>query len=202
MATKTEICNLAISHLGSVKRIANVETEKSTEASVCNIFYDQVLEQVLRDADWSFSTKFVSLGLISTDPTAEWGYAYQYPSDCVRFRRILSGDRKDTFQSRVPLKIVYDGESGKLVYTDKQDAVAEYSLRIKNPLVYPGDFVMAFSFLLAVYIGPSITGEDPFKMGDRAMKMYVSLISQAQAANFNEQYAGEEPDGEFIRARD
>ena len=77
-SSKTEIANLAISHLGIGKTIANLELEKSQEAIACRRFYDTVRDSSLRDFPWPFAGKIQALALVSN----EWLYAYQYPSDC------------------------------------------------------------------------------------------------------------------------
>src|SRR5688572_11149621 len=108
MASETEIANLALSHLGVGKEIANLETERSQEAVACRRFYDTARDATLRDFSWPFATKIAVLGLIEADPNDEWDYSYRYPSDCLQLRRILSGVRNDTRDSRVPFKLAHD----------------------------------------------------------------------------------------------
>jgi len=200
MASSTEICNLALSHIGVGKEIANLETEKSEEAAACRRFYDTARDEVLRDFTWPFATVMATLGLIEEDPNDEWSYSYRYPSDCLMFRRILSGQRTDTRDTRVPYKIAQDS-SGTLIFTDQENAECEYTIREDDPLRYPPDFVLAFSFLLASYIAPRLTGGDPFKLGQRALQLYALQISKAQANAKNEEQPDIEPDSEFTRAR-
>lgn len=199
-SSKVEICNLALSHLAIGKEIANFETEKSEEASSCRRFYDIALKATLRDFPWSFTTKIAPLALIEESPNDEWAYSYRYPSDCLNIRRILSGERNDTRQSRVPYKIAQD-TSGLVIYTDQEDAEIEYTIMANNPLFYPPDFVIAFSFYLAFLIAPRITGGDQFKLGERALRLYFAELRRALSRNVNEQQADEDPDSEFIRIR-
>ena len=63
MSSKTEIANLAISHLGIGKEIANVETEQSQEAKACRRYFDMAKKITLGDVDWTFATKFATLNL-------------------------------------------------------------------------------------------------------------------------------------------
>ena len=201
MASSTEICNLAISHLGSTKRIANLDTEQSTEAALFRTLYDTTIDLVLRDYRWPFATKIGALALIEEDPNDEWRYSYSYPTDAVEIRRILSGIRNDARDSRVPYKIAYSS-SGRILFCDIDDAEVEYTIRITDPQLYPPDFIMALSFRLASYAAPALTAGDPFKMGDRAMKMYQYEISKATATSFNEEQPDQLPDSEFVRARE
>ncbi len=201
MASETEICNLALSHLNIGKEVANFETEKSEEASSCRRFYDTARDETLRDFPWPFATKFLTLALVATDPTTEWSYSYRYPTDCSFFRRILSGLRNDNRQTRVPYKISQD-DVGLLVLTDTRDAVAEFTVKETDPSLYAADFIMAFSLRLAAMIAPRLTGGDPFKVGERALRLYQFEIQKARATAENEEQKEEPPESEFIRARD
>lgn len=201
MASETEICNLAISHLGIGKEIGNLETERSEEAAACRRFYEICRNTTLRDYNWPFATQFLDLALIEEDPTDEWNYSYGYPSDCVKLRRILSGVRNDDRQSRVPYKLVNDGGT-RVIFSDQENATAEYTGLIEDPSLYPDDFVMALSLLLASYIAPRLTGGDPFKVGERALKLYEFNISSAKSTAVNEEQPEELPDSEFIQIRD
>jgi hypothetical protein len=200
MASRTEICNLALSHLGNANEIGNLETEKSAEASACRRFYDTTRDQTLRDFSWPFATKIASLALIESDPNSEWDYAYGYPSDCLLIRRILSGISPDTSATRVPYRVA-NGTSGLYIFTDKEDAEIEYTIRVDDPTLYPPDFVMAFSLRLAHFIAPRVTGADEYKLGDRALKLYAMEISTAQMSAVGEEQAYLPPESEFITVR-
>jgi hypothetical protein len=200
-SSKTEICNIAISHLGSANEIANVETEASQEAASCRRFYDTALKATLRDFPWSFAAKIAEMQLVEEDPNDEWAYSYRYPSDCVRLKRILSGSRTDTNDTRISYKIIRD-DSGLLILTDKENAELEYTKLETDPLVYPHDFVIAFSYRLAHFVAPRITAGDKFKLGDRALQFYLYEISRAESTGLNEEQADVHPDSEFIRTRE
>lgn len=201
MASIPEICNLAISHLGSSKEIANLDTEKSSEAAACRRFYETCRKTVLTAARWPFATKFITMALIETDPTAEWGFAYRYPSDCLQIRRLGSGIRIDTHNSRVPYKIIYD-DLGAIVLTDSDDPFIEYTYDAKDPSKYPEDFTLAFSLRLAAYIAPRITGGDPFGLRKESMSLYQIELSKAMANAYNEEQSDLLPESEFITARE
>lgn len=198
--TKTKICNLAISHLGSSKTIANFETERSSEANVCREYFDIAVDEVIQGFHWPFATKIAALGLIKKDPNLEWGYSYAYPSDCLNIRRILSGTRDDTKDTEVKFKIYGDNDA-KILYTDQKAAEAEYTVRIIDPARWSADFAMALSFLLAAYIAARITGGDPFKKGPQAYQMFLQKMPKAEARSLNEQKYEREPVSEYERAR-
>lgn len=201
MSSKTEMANLAITHLGQGKEIANVETEKSSEAATMRRIQPTVIEMFLKNFPYSFCNVTVALDLVESAPNDEWAYSYRVPTDCLKPIRILSGIRNDSRQTRVPYKIGKD-DQGELIYTDTESAELEYTQFVDDPSKYPIDVFLAMSFLLAGLAAPRILGEDPFKMGERAMKMYQYFKGQADAADANDQQQEEPPDAEAIRSRE
>lgn len=201
MPTPTEICNLALSHIGVGVEIANLESETSQEAKACRRFYDTALRVTLRDFPYPFARVFETAQLVEESPTTEWSYSYRYPSNCLKLKRILSGTRNDNRQTRVPYVIGGDA-AGMLIYTDETEAVYEYIKLITDTSRWTEDASLAFSFRLAAYIAPRLTGGDPFKMGDRAIRFYTTEVSMAKANAVNEQQDEEKPESEFIRARE
>ena len=200
MSSKTEICNMAISHLGIGKEIANVDTEQSSEAQACRRFYNTARRTTLGDLYWSFATKFATLNLIASSPNEEWDYSYRYPVDCLDFRRILSGMRSDTSESRIIYKLGQD-TAGRLVYSDKENAECEYTADVEDPSLYSEEFILALSFRLASYIAPRITGGDPFKMKEEMLGQYELELGRAKKKNMNEENLDKVPQSEFITTR-
>lgn len=201
MAANTVICNLSLGHLGISKTLSNVETDRSKPALSCKTFYDQALKQVFRDFVWPFANTYAELALVESSPNDDWDYSYRYPSSCSRLIKILSGIRNDNRQSRISFEVASD-DDGRLIYTDQKNACVKFSKIITDTNLYSQDFVMAFSFLLAFYIAPSITAGDPFKLGERAFNSYILMKSMAESNAVNEQQDDEEPESEFIRSRE
>lgn len=201
MASKTEIFNMALSHLAVGKEVSNLETEQSEEARVGRRFYDTALRATLSDFNWPFATRIVALALIEEEPNSEWAFSYRYPSDCLNIRRVLSGIRNDNRQTRAPYKMAGD-DTGTIIFMDEEDAQIEYTKYIDNPLIYPADFTLALSYYLAAMAAPRLTGGDQFKLGDKALRMYAGELRRAEARAGNEEQAEEEPESEFVRARE
>lgn len=213
VASTTEIANLALGHLGHSKPIGNLDTEQSLAAQACRTFYPISLATSVSGIPWMFCKKFATMQLV-TDFTVnagtqilEWDYAYRYPSDCIQFIRIVSPRlNNDTRQSRIPYTIAADA-SGLLIYTDWPGSNSlitpqcEYQFMNMNVGVYPADFVIALSYLLAGYIAPMVTAGDPYQLGMKAMGMYKTAIAEAESLDLNEEQRPEEPQSEFIRAR-
>lgn len=206
MASNTDIANLALLHLGFGKTIQNLDTERTAEANACRIFYDTALDIILCNFDWPFAGKKAALGLVETftnPETDEWKYSYQYPSDSLNFRKIYTPYVRNTnMQTRIPYRIFNATESaGKLIFTDQEDAIGEYTVRMTSVDLFPADFKMAFSYLLAAYIAPSITNGDNPGLANNMLQMAQFFGTQATARNANEEKEEEIPQSEFIQAR-
>lgn len=211
VSSNTEIVNLALGHLGISRPIGNMDTENSTEARMCRTFYDIVLEDLINEIPWSHCKKFANLALVTGSPavpaTSEWIYAYRYPQDCLQFIKIVSYRlNNDTRQSRVPYTIAADSV-GQLIYTNWPTVPSitpqcQYSFKNENVEQFPPNFVLAFSYALAILIAPGVTAGDPTGLQAKAQAAYEKTIRNAENANVNEEQRPEEPQSEFIRARD
>lgn len=211
--TDTLVNNMALAHVGSVKFIQNLDSDASAEAIISRSFYYSTRDEVLRAFPWGFATKFATLQLVQTAPTSEWAFSYRYPSDCLLFRRICSGLRTDNRQSRVSFKIGKDSQ-GQLILTDWQNAVqsttgnpvlvpdCEYTFQAYDTQYWPSDFIQALSWKQAFYIAPAFFKGDPFQLRTFAEQQYEKALSEARAANANEEQPDMVPDSEFVRARD
>jgi len=200
MASKTELCNLAISNLGSGQEIQNFDTDTSEEAAACRRHYEDAKKSALADHDWTFATKFQVLNLVETFTEGEWKYSYRYPVDALKVRRIKSGARLDTADSGVPYKIIQDA-SGLLIYTDEADAEIEYTIDVTDPSFFSSQFSIAFSFRLAYFIVARISGGDPFKLKNEMLTQYLLELGTAKANDLNSERQDPKPESEFITAR-
>jgi hypothetical protein len=201
MASKTEIANMALSHLGIGKEIANIDTEKSAEAAACRRFFNTCLSATLKDFPWPFASKIATLNLIEEEPNDEWAYSYQYPVDCIHAKRIVSGNANETRQERIDFKIA-NSSSSKIILTNKDLAELEYTANITDPNVFSPDFIIALSFRLAAYVAPRLTQGDPFKLKNDMLGQYAIEIGMARSNAMNEQQDSEVPSSELIRARE
>jgi hypothetical protein len=115
----------------------------------------------------------------------------------VFFRKIQSGLRTDNRQSEIEYKISRDN----VIWTDMEEAIGEYTSLVDDPQLYPADFIMALSYLLAFYIAPQVTRGDPYKMRDSIFKLYLMQVGRASSSSVNEESRAEEPKAEWIRGR-
>lgn len=199
--TKTEIANMAISHLGSGKVIADLDSDRSQEGAACRQFWKIAYEWMQRDFAWPFLTKTAALTLVASDPNDEWSYSYRYPPDCAVARRIPSGIRNDTLETEVKYTVMRD-DTGLLIYTDEEDAELEYGIRDTSTALWPADFCLALSYLLASLIAPRIAAGDPFQRALIAEKMFRLTDGYAKANARNEERLDNPPQSTYEITRE
>ena len=199
--SKIALCNMALQHLAVSKEIASF-TDKVKEARVCNRFYNQVRDEVLRDFPWPFATRFVNLQVVEENPTTEWLFSYRYPPNCSKLRRLLNQvSRNETRKTRVPHRTGQD-DQGILIFTDLVNAQAEYTYLVDDPTKYPADFAQSFALLLATYIAPGVTSGDQFKLGARAMQLYQWRTNAARTNGLSEEQDDLPPESDLLSSRE
>lgn len=187
MASEVDICNLALSHIGTKSTISALN-EQSNEARQCNIHYALARDFVLRVHPWGFAEKILALALLS-DPPPSWLYRYQYPTDCVTGIELVPADK--TIEDPIPYKIgVSDDLNSKTILTDREGAYYRYTARVTNATLFDNAFIQALSWYLASQLALPLTGDRVIR--DEAVRGYLLMSGQAQTADLNEN----EPDPE------
>lgn len=221
----TQIANLAISHCGVSKPIQALDTDHSIEAQMCLTWFDTARRITLQKIPWSFSTKQIAPALVANQPTPEWLYAYQYPSDALQIIRFMSWRlNNDTRQSRIPYRVMqpvpiglstltptpttpYVNVTGEWIYTNwpgvnvTLPVIMEYTFDNTNISQWTDGFNMAMSLVLASLIVNVVTTGSPQQQKALIMQDLKGALADAEASNINEEQRPQEPQSEFIRAR-
>ena len=212
----SEICNMALGHLGVKDWVINFQTDTSTEAECCRTYYYQAVREMLEDFPWPFATIFAPLNLIENCFSREREYAYAYPPNCIIIRRLFSKwgfNRNDDVQSRQKFKIIQTpnpavpavagqpAQMMKVILADMCDLQVEYTGDDQIVSDFSPGFKKALSFLLAAYIAPQLTGGDPYKLGDRAAMEFKQALATAETHASNEEVDDPVRLGEFIDQR-
>ena len=195
--SKARICNMALGHVGSSAFLANLETDKGKEATVCRMYYEPAVDACLRAFDWPFATGYRATALVSDSVGDDWQYAYRYPTDALKIRRIVTAlGRKDP---NPPPFVVGQDSQGQLIYTSERTPTFEYTVRVTDPSRFDPLFVAALAYWLASDIAPSLSRIKG--MQDDALKKAMLLGLQAEGIASGEQQHEPAPDSEFVRAR-
>lgn len=196
----TDIANMALRHLGVTRVLADLDTDRSKEATQCRAWFEQARDECFRDFPWGFAKRTVVLALVEEEPNDEWAFSYRYPTDCMMLLRVPTGNRVETMASRVPFEMGSD-DSGLLIFCDAEDASMQYTHRIDDTALWPADFAQAVSLYLAFLCAPALTAGDEFKLGARAMQAYTWRRATAQGNSQNEQARDPAADAEIISGR-
>lgn len=152
--TKTTICNKAVNKFGG-KLIANIDSDTTQEAQWCRALWDDVLDEVLTEYEWSFAYAHKQVAKDPTDPDVEYSYRYAMPSDpyCLQVRGIYS-----TYTT-VPYKIY-----GRYIHTNHESPIELiYTKRITDVTELSPKFINALATLLAARVSGSMKDRDTAK---------------------------------------
>lgn len=169
-SSQVDICNGALGLLGADAITALVDP--STEAILCNRFYDQVLDATLSAYPWNFATKRAELGaaLASTDPNyPSWGFTYGYalPSGNDNYcLRVL--ETKDGISYRV---------EGRYLYADESRVFIRYIRRVTDAAVFTPLFKETLAAALAIRLAMPITKSKA--MMDSMAALYAAFLNDA-----------------------
>lgn len=199
MASIIEICNIALSRLGNSRTI-NSLSEKSKEAGLCDLHYESARLEVLADFDWNFAIKRVALADTGSAPS-DWQFSYRYPTDCQRIVDIMvPGNRNPAERFRVEYQVGSDSDgTGRLIYTDQQNAWLRYVSDITDPNMFDPLFRSALSWKLASEIGMPLPSAP--NLVQNCLTMYSQIIRSAGSRSMNESQEPVEPMSEFTSAR-
>ena len=186
MTSKIDICNRALSMIGTRSTIASL-TEISNEANLCNIHYDNTRASVLRLHNWSFARRRVALPLLAaangtpenpsgTSPLPEtpWSYKYAHPVDCLRVRSIYQPSTGGTpIEFLISSDVDTAGNQIKVIFCNQQAAELIYTTDISGPDLWDQNFTDALVASLASDLAIPLTG-------DKTVAQYC--VAQANSA--------------------
>ncbi len=196
MATAVGICNVAlVTHLGLFP-ISSL-SEDTKEARSCNAAFDVSAGATLEAHDWSFARRQTALAEASGVSFSGWEYAYGYPADCRKARRIYNpaGDKKPVpFDLRVNASL-----NAKYVVTDLEEAELIYTANVLNPAWFSDGFAEALSYRMASSLAIGLKGS--VEESKLFLSLFQQRISDAETEDAREGSERDEFYSEFMEAR-
>lgn len=210
MATKVDICNLALSRVraGSIGAL----TENSPQAVQCRILYDQARDHLITLFSWGFTKETRALSLTGNEAN-EWLYEYDYPNDCLRIHYIIppeSGKNIVTGTGISTPRIDYEpipyevgtGTGGsRVILTDYAGSYISYTKAVTDESLFDPLFIQAFAWLLAVDLSIPLGGDSGKSYRETAERGFNRTIQQAIAHSSNEAEDGRQRLPRSIQAR-
>lgn len=210
MASDVQICNMALSHIGSEARVSSISPpDGSVEAGYCATFYDIARTEMLEPGNWAFALKRATLAQ-AVNPSSVWAYAYAKPADCLRPLRILRPSIAITvFTQDLVLEPHTDDRDsapfdveGQLILTNQPDSVLVYVQDVVDSTRFPASFTSALSYLLASYIaGPVVKGREGVNLGDGMRERALAIASASANASANASSADSLPQPTLLAVR-
>ena len=152
MASKVDICNFALSRLGS-SSITSL-TDNTIEAKACNLLYDDLADEVMVEGEWTTTVVRTDLAQTTNTPTYEFSLEYQLPVSPFALR-VLSIDEG------IPGANNYRIEGDKLL-TNLTSVNIRYIGRITDTQQYGVLLQRAIVARLALELSYRLTGDKAF----------------------------------------
>jgi hypothetical protein len=188
---------MALRNIRIASEITGADITENTDTKVItlNTYYDTALEQTLMDADWNFAEAYTQLNIEYESKIINYSYAYDYPSDCIMPREIVTGvkNTKELF------KVSIDYPSfKKVINTNIQNPTLRFTRKIKDEKYFTADFAMALSWYLSFLASPAVGMASEQK---NALSVYSLMLNGAVTSNANEDNDIEPKESDFITAR-
>lgn len=192
MATDIDLVNIALSHLGNKANVGAIDPpDGSVEANWASRFWLQAVYSALEMEDWSFARKRAQLAPVALPLGTTWAYAYGMPSDCIKARRVLTGDMGQFEDDSEPFSV----ESGMLL-TNRASAVLVYTYPLTDATKFPPAFGNALSYELAAYLaGPILKGTEGARAA-RDLRQVARGLAATAAANDGD--LSERPQDQYV----
>lgn len=155
MASKVEICNLALTRIG--QRKIQALTEQSAQGVACADLYDLSRRAVLEMAPWRFAMKTGVMAVRDEDLT-DYDYSFTVPADCIRV--VLMNP--SAAESSTPIQFEVFGEA---LWTNDPTGEIRYVWDIEDTAKFSPAFVSALAYYMAADLAPIVTGKMDMQSG-------------------------------------
>ena len=145
MASPTDICNLALVHVGSQCILDLSDNDK--RARLCKQIYPLFRDEMLRGHLWNFAIREKSLAADTVSIREDYKYSFALPADFLRFVGV---------QNRY---VVYQLTGGKLC-SDSESITLKYISRIENSEEFDASFLLALSYKIAMTLALSLADDN------------------------------------------
>lgn len=202
MFTKSDIYELALTFLGISEQVVDIDTDPSNNVTILNANYEKSRKVALADMDLDSTATRLKLTSSGTELVDPWKYAYHYPSDCLKIRRIFSGvvvDDRGTHVDRL-VRIV-NGQ--KTILVDLKDASLDYITDKATPEMLNASAMEAMALKLAIFAGKVIKSGGIAAIQEDLEVLYARAKELAKGFD-NEENFNPESDAkrsEFVQAR-
>lgn len=176
LTSPEDVINDALVRIGRKQRIGSIQ-EGSESAKVALDIYGQTRDEMLRDGDWGFVERNITIAATkqaptggyatqdwdpSTNPPIPWWFQYTYPSDCLKVRSIkVQPIFLPNFDPQpIAFKIANDNgysPARKVILCNVgPSALMVYAAQIIDPSTWEASFTEALCAALARRLAPAL----------------------------------------------
>lgn len=176
MATEVSICSNALRRLGD-DPITSL-TDDTERARLCNAFYTDARDAVLRSHPWNFAITRASLAKLSDTPAYGFNYQYSLPTNpyCLR---VLEMEYPDYI-----FKVENVATHGRVLLTDEGTAKILYIARITDTNLFDSMFVDVLTAKLSLDLAYPVTNS--LQVQQQMQKLYQTKLSEARSIDGQE----------------
>jgi len=176
MATEVSICANALRRLGDAPIVSL--TDDTERARLCNAFYSEARDEVLRSHRWNFAISRQQLSQLSTTPLYQYSYQYALPTDpyCLR---VLEMEYSDYV-----FKIEHLAGTGRVLLTDEGTAKIIYIARVTDTAQFDSLFIDTLTAKMSVDLAYPVTGS--VQLQQNMQKLFESKLREARSVDGQE----------------
>lgn len=199
--TQLQIVNLALAHLGQLAITqSELDNNSNPTAIAANAFWVPCRDEVLGESDWPFATVTQSLSALDNLSDSEWDFIYSYPTLTVSSIWNVFNDATIDDKAKQEFTVKFVIATGSLaIYSNLDDAIAEYTYKVTDPSIWSNKFVMAFSYRLAASMAIPVAGDAA--KGLELRDIYNAILSEAKRLESSEKIKVPPQGSKYIDAR-
>ena len=171
--------------------------DNTSAARDCALFYPVNRNVVLRDHEWNFAHKRRAMSpfTIPTDYLGKYLYAYVLPSDCLKPRKVYP----PSGTTDKPFEIMRMPTLEKVIFTDVEEAILSYTMKVTNSSWFDDEFVHALGLMMGATLARPLTKSH--KAAEALLKQYYLALPQAKTSNTKEDKPEDEQTDSWISSR-
>jgi len=165
-------------------------TASSTESTVANAIYEDVLRTTMCASRWRFSTNQAELNLLTNAPTGRYDVAHQLPADLLMLHAVTVSDA--VIEYNIYGNKVFSNSSSNDIL------IADYTFRALEP-DFPSYFTLALEFSLGAAFALSIARDEG--LSSLLERKASELLQQAKTLDSQQQTTRKLVTSRFITER-
>jgi len=201
LQSPADLCNVALVRMGyKGPRIASLFDGSEAAQDFLDI-YAQTRDELLRESDWGFAERNISMTLLKSapvggyfpplswnpavNPPPGWLFEYTYPSDCLKVRAVKPVPLYGINWDPQPQVYSIDNDSAftppqRVILCNVSDAILVYTGQVTDPTTWDVGFTGALAAKLERAVAIGLVGVESAKaaMADEAQETAMGETEQ------------------------